>query len=106
VPSGFAVHAVDTELVVMRDGEELGVSGAPGIMETVEAIQHPAENLETAVRASLSGVQDYIADETTEPWPGITSQPNADARLVGDTIEMWFGDEQDPVMRLRPMSVR
>ena len=67
VPPGFAVRAVDTELVIMREGAELGISGAPGIMETVEAIKHPAESLETAVRASLSGVQDYIAEETTEP---------------------------------------
>lgn len=52
-----------------------------------------------------NSVQDYIAEDIAEPWPGITSQPNADARLLGGMIEMWFGDEQDPALRLRPMSL-
>lgn len=52
-----------------------------------------------------NSVQDYIAEDIAEPWPGITSQPNADARLLGGMIEMWFGDEQDPALRLRPISL-
>ena len=73
------------------------------ILETVEALREPRENLETAVRATLSGVQDYIADATTEPWPGIGGQqPNPDARVHEETVSMWFGAEDAPVLRLPP----
>jgi hypothetical protein len=46
----------------MRDERSVGVSDSLGIMESVEAIKHPRENLEAAVRATLSGVQDHIAE--------------------------------------------
>jgi hypothetical protein len=103
-PPGFIVDAQDAELVIYHNGDILGVSGAPAIMETVEAIKEPRANLETAVRASLSGVQDYIAEAVTEPWPGAGgNQPNPDAKVDGATVTMWFGDEHDPVLRLRPI---
>ena len=79
----------------------IGVSGAPAILETVEALQEPAENVETAVRASLSGVQDYIADVTTDPWPDTGGkQPNPDAKVEAGKVSMWFGPEDAPVLRL------
>lgn len=105
VPPGFAVHAIDADLVVLHNGETMGASGAPSIMETVEALREPRENLETAVRASLSGVQDLIADASTEPWPGTRIQPNPDARVEDDTVTMWFGDEDDPVLTLPPIRI-
>ena len=105
MPPGFAVHAIDTDLVVLHNGERMGASRALSIMETVEALQHPRENLETVVRAAPSGVQDLISDASTEPWPGTTSQPNPDARVDGDTVEMWFGDEDNPVVRLPPITI-
>ncbi|HEX2131663.1 MAG TPA: hypothetical protein VHH15_08870 [Actinophytocola sp.] len=106
VPAGFVVHPEDAELVVFHDGQQLGISGAPAIIETAEALKEPQESLETAVRAALSAVQDYIAETTTEPWPapGGTVQPNPDARVSADTVEMWFGDEAAPVLRLPPLS--
>ncbi len=62
-------------------------------METVEAMKGCRDNIETAIRATLDGVQDYTADATTEPWPGTKGRPNPGVRLDGDVIEMWFGDE-------------
>jgi len=107
VPPGISVHAQDGELAVLHDGDVIGISGAPAILETVEALREPRENLETAVRASLSGVQDYVADATTEPWPGSGgTQPNPDARVEADTVRMWFGPEDAPVLRLPPIDLR
>ena len=106
VPPGVVVREQDAELVVLHDGVLTGVSGAPTILETAEALREPEESLETAVRAALSGVQDYIADATTEPWPGTGgSQPNPDARLDGDVLLMWFGPEDAPVLRLPPIDL-
>ena len=84
----------------------MGISGAPAILETVEALHEPAENLETAVRATLSAVQDYIAEATTEPWPGTGGrQPNPDARVEASMVSMWFGPEDAPVLRLPPIDL-
>jgi hypothetical protein len=106
VPHGFVVRAQDSDLVVIHDGQVVGVSGAPAIMDTAEAIMYPRENLETAVRAALSGVQDYIAETTTEPWPGSGgTQPNSDARVDDDRVQMWFGSEEAPLIRLRPIDL-
>ena len=106
VPDRISVRLQGSELAVLYDGEVVGISGAPEILETVEALHEPAENLETAVRASLSGVQDYIADVTTEPWPGTGGwQPNPDARVDADVVSMWFGPEDTPVLRLPPIDL-
>ena len=105
-PAGITVRADDSDLVVLHDGRVVGISGAPAILETVEALHEPAENLETAVRAALSAVQDYIAETTTEPWPGTGGrQPNPDARLEVNTVLMWFGPEGAPVLRLPPIDL-
>jgi len=106
VPAGIDVHVQGADLVVLHNGHVVGTSGAPAILETVEALREPGENLETAVRAALSGVQDYIADVTTEPWPGTAgSQPNPDARVDSAAVLMWFGPEDAPVLRLPPIDL-
>ena len=105
-PAGITVRADDSSLAVLHAGLVVGLSGAPAILETVEALHEPAENLETAVRAALSAVQDYIAETTTEPWPGTGGrQPNPDARVEANTISMWFGPEGVPVLRLPPIDL-
>ncbi|MBA2323347.1 MAG: hypothetical protein H0V92_04770 [Pseudonocardiales bacterium] len=83
---------------------QLGSTGMAALVEDSENLDHRPENLETAARAVLSGVQDWIADTTTQPWPGAGGQmPNPDARVRSDAIEMWFGDDDQPVLRLRPI---
>jgi hypothetical protein len=105
-PARIAVRAQGSDVAVLHNGQVVGISGAPAILETVEALKEPRENLETAVRATLSGVQDYIADATTEPWPGIGGQqPNPDARVNEETVSMWFGAEDAPVLRLPPIDL-
>jgi hypothetical protein len=105
-PAGVTVRAQASDLAVLHAGRVVGISGAPAILETVEALQEPAENLETAVRAALSAVQDYIADATTEPWPGTGGmQPNPDARVEASSVSMWFGPEDAPVLRLPPIDL-
>ena len=105
-PAGVTVRAQAADLAVLHAGRVVGISGAPAILETVEALHEPAENLETAVRAALSAVQDYIAEATTEPWPGTGGrQPNPDARVEANTVLMWFGPEGEPVLSLPPIDL-
>jgi hypothetical protein len=63
-PARITVRAQGPDVAVLHNGQVVGISSAPAILETVEALREPRENLETAVRATLSGVQDYIADAT------------------------------------------
>jgi hypothetical protein len=58
-----------------------------------------------AAEHALSDVQDYVSLITGDPWPrvGTGYQPRARARVEGGRVEMWFGDERQPVLVLRPI---
>lgn len=104
-PDGFTVTAEDIAVVVSHNGEFVGASEAPAILETVEGIRDPGEAIVTAAAAVISGVQDFIADTSAEPWPGTRDQPDPDVRRTGDQLEMWFGDEDNPVLKLRALDL-
>lgn len=106
LPDGFHVVTSDIDLIVFRRGTELGIAAALAVLETVDAIKNPERGLETAVRATLDAVQDLVAEATAEPWPGAgTSQPNPDTRVHGGALTLWFGPEEDPVLRLEPVAL-
>ncbi len=67
-------------------------------------VEAPAARSQLQPAAAARRAKDYIADTTTEPWPGTGgSQPNPDARVEADAILMWFGPEDAPVLRLPPI---
>jgi hypothetical protein len=53
----------------------------------------------------MSNIQDWIADATSDPWPGIRSQPNPNARVQDQTLHIWFGDADGQVLSLRPLDL-
>jgi len=61
--------------------------------------------LETAIRAVLSGVQDCVIRHQREPWPESGRQgalPMPGARVEQGLVQLWFGDERAPDVRLTP----
>jgi len=52
---------------------------------------------------ALNDLQDFVAEATTEPWPGSGGPPRPGARLQGRLIELWFGDHDHPDARLRSL---
>ena len=57
-------------------------------------------------RSFLGTIQDDISEALTQPWPTLGgAMLNADARQVGDVVEMWFGAEHGPALRLRSLKV-
>jgi hypothetical protein len=61
--------------------------------------------LETAIRAVLSGVQDCVIRHQREPWPESGRQgalPMPGARVEQGLVQLWFGDEHAPDVRLTP----
>jgi len=58
----------------------------------------------------LSQIQDVVCEATTEPWPLVLSSGRrdmalGDAAVVGDELQMWFGDRHAPVLRIPNVSL-
>lgn len=70
-------------------------------------------NIELVVRSILSGVQDVITLNTKDIWPpnnkglGPTDDvlPLLDMRWKGRKLDIWFGNEHDPALRLMPINL-
>jgi hypothetical protein len=106
LPPRFSVHAEGTSITVLREGNPIGVSHAAAIVESVAATTVPDQHAEAAIRAALRGVQEYLAKATGQPWPATDGAlPRAGTRRTGDTVEMWFGDEGNPVLQPRPVDL-
>jgi hypothetical protein len=105
VPDGFTVIAEHENVVLRHNGEVIGSTSMADLVESSENLDHLPENLETAARAILSNVQDWIADTSYEPWPGTQSQPNPGAQFSDGILAMWFGDQENPVLSLAPLGL-
>ena len=102
---GFTVIAEHENVVLRHNGEVIGSTSMADLVESSENLDHLPENLETAARAILSNVQDWIADTSYEPWPGTQSQPNPGAQFSDGILAMWFGDQENPVLSLAPLGL-
>jgi hypothetical protein len=68
------------------------------------------DQLITAAEAALDVAQQWVAEETTEPWPAVTGTqyhgfPEPRAALVGDELRAWFGRRENPMLELGPFDV-
>lgn len=105
VPDDIVVRADGTNVIVVHGDREFGASGATQIVDDEDG-RSLAERVETVVRAVLSGVQDCVVEELTEPWPtnGSGGLAFPGARVVGHEVRSWYGEEQAPAMRLGTIS--
>ena len=80
IPSGIGV-STEGERLVFRSSYSTGRADSyaclwlhqgPGIMQ---------ERVREAVRLAFSDLQDFVDEETTEPWPGTISPTSPDARI-------------------------
>jgi hypothetical protein len=102
VPRGLSVRA-DGAAVIVYDPIPWGESVAAEILGDDDD-RSVAERLETAARAIMCSAQDEIMESTREQWPlGPTGAANPDARVIGEDLQMWFGDEAAPILRLEPV---
>jgi len=104
VPAGLSVRAEGSG-VSLYDPESWGASLAADIL-TDDDGRSIVELVETVARAIMSSIQDEVMESTREPWPGGPAGgalPNA--RVIGEQLHMWFGDEGDPILRLQPVDL-
>jgi hypothetical protein len=56
---------------------------------------------------ALDDLQDWLCEETHDPWPrqGQGAVPAPGARVSNGELHLWFGSEDDPVLRLPAIGV-
>jgi hypothetical protein len=106
VPRGLSVRAEGTT-VTLYDPSWWPASSAAEIVSDDDD-RSIVQRAETAARSILNATQDVIMESTREQWPPPTGAGNApypDARVVGERLQMWFGDEAAPILRLEPVDL-
>lgn len=105
MPRGWSLELLGGSLKVLDpDGRSTGIGAAWLASPTLFRDDAIDEAVQT-----LNQIQQEIAEDTTEPWPAISGQeyrgfPGPDGAWVGDELHLWFGEESEPVLRLKPIS--
>ena len=105
VPAAVTVRSDGHKVMVVTESGQDGGSGAAAILED-ENGRDLIERIETACRAVLNGVQDGVMEELREGWPAQGDPgglPLPGARVVGDEVHLWYGEEKSPAVRLQPI---
>ena len=106
VPSGISVRAEGSAVSVYDPLLAGGSASAELLME--EDGRSVVELVELAAYGILDAIQDVVMESTKEQWPdpsGARNAPGAEARVVGQQLQMWFGDEAAPAIRLAPIDL-
>lgn len=61
------------------------------------------EQVAPAARLALDHLQDYVAEATHDPGPGITRMPRAEAEIRNTELSLWFDDRGVAVLRCEPI---
>jgi hypothetical protein len=109
-PDGLSIGATDGAIEVYSGGRVIGGSPALEIIDENDDRSVP-ERIETAVQATLSGIQDVVIEDIHSPWPtkqnqGSSEIPQANCRVAAGELLVWFGDEEDPALALPPIRLR
>src|SRR5205823_5608404 len=106
VPRSISVRA-EVTTICLCDTSWRQASSAAKIV-TDDDDRSLVERAETAARSILNATQDVVMESTREQWPhptGAANAPYPDARVVSDQLQMWFGDEAAPALRLKPIDL-
>jgi hypothetical protein len=66
----------------------------------------PDERLHDACLHVLDTVQDYVAEDTTDPWPGIKGMPEPVVVVAPDEIKLSYRHGDETVLALTPIARR
>jgi hypothetical protein len=108
-PDGLSIGFANGAIEVYSGGQMVGGSPALDIIDENDD-RSVTDRVETAVQATLSGIQDVIIEDIHRPWPGLpgagSELPLPDCRVAGDELLVWFGDEAAPALALPPIRLR
>jgi hypothetical protein len=105
-PEGLSISSTNGAIEVYSGGQMVGGSPALDIIEENDG-RSVTDRVETAVQATLSGIQDVIIEDIHGPWPGPpgpgSELPLPECRVAGDELLIWFGDQETPALVLPPI---
>ena len=100
LPDGFTASA-DGETLTIETPSGEGVSTALDLQPDDEG---DSEVYADAAESVLSLAQDVVSEALDATWPGPAGAsadlPIPGARVDGEVVRLWFGDEDAPVLRL------
>jgi len=108
VPSGIDVRA-DRGMLWFKDflwsalhEQSPPISGSYAC-QVLKKEGDPDNRLVEACSHALDDLQDFVDQNTREPWPGQTTVPSPGACIEGREVLLWYGHIEHPVLRLRPL---
>jgi hypothetical protein len=104
IPPGIAV-STEGDRLVFRSSYSRGRAGSYACQWLHKGTGTLSERVREAARLAFSDLQDFVDEETTEPWPGATSPPTPHARIEAGRVMVWFGDPQAPDLAITPFLV-
>jgi hypothetical protein len=103
----------DLAWLVEAVAERLRAVAPPQFPITVEEgratwIEDPsaALRIQRVAEALMSDVQDEVAEELRQPWPGDRTMPIPSAEIRGGQLHLWFGEPDSPTLVLEPIQLR
>jgi hypothetical protein len=109
VPAGFHVEAEGEMLWFSVDkgvGYWGGSAGTYAVRDFLAKVEAPFDwRVATAAEFALNDLQDFVDEESTEPWPGQHTPPVAHSAVRGGMLYIWFGDEGSEDLALLPVEL-
>jgi hypothetical protein len=107
LPEGFKAFP-DNDWVCLDAPDGFGTSSWAGHMD-----DDPSDlnGYREAAWMVLSGLQDCVCETFREWWPMARTEPEHQmalpgASLDGTLLRLWYGDEHEPIVLLRPIDLR
>lgn len=102
-PPGFTAGERDGVLILSHEENLVGGTFVAVLLDQdVELVPQ----LAAVAECVLSDVQNWIARELTTPWPASAhAMPMPGARVVGEVLELWYGETEKPTLSLTPINL-
>jgi hypothetical protein len=100
VPPGIKI-SVKGDMLVFRSDFGTGSSGSYACQWLHQGTGHISDRLRDACWHAFSDLQDFVNEETAEPWPGLRTPPVAHARIENNSAIVWFGASHTPDLEIR-----
>src|SRR5665213_4573926 len=85
VPLGIRI-SVEGDMLVFRSDFDTGRAGSYACQWLKTGTESLAERVREACGHAFSDLQDFVGEETTEPWPGLRTIPEPFARIENGSV--------------------
>ena len=104
LPEGMVIQAELGGVTIAQPGVPHAVCHIE-VEGIVEQSGDRDEHIEVAAYSLLLVVQDFVAEFTGSPWPGVHELPPPAARREAGMLHLWYGKRRSPVLSLKPLPI-